>query len=99
MHTPADGKVSGQVMPVGYSRPNLVSVTYGGQGSALIKAVQKVLKARGVYTGNIDGLLGPKAIDGLHRYLGVAIAKNKPWTVFGPAVVKAIQKRLNQNKF
>ena len=101
--TTADGVVSGQLIPDGrtYSRPNLVDecVTYGGYGSELIRKVQQVLKNNGVYTGAIDGLLGPKAIDGLHRYLGVATEANKPWTSFGPNLVKALQRRLNENRF
>lgn len=103
MGTPVDGYIEGQLVPDGrsYSRPALVNscVTYGGYGSALIKAVQKVLKAAGVYTGSIDGLLGPKTIDGLHRYLGVATESMKPWTSFGPGLVRALQTRLNTGTF
>ena len=102
MGTTVDGVISGQVVPGnGYSRPALPTscVTYGGTGSELIRAVQNVLKANGVYTGAIDGLLGPKTIDGLHRYLGVATASMKPWTSFGPGLVRALQTRLNTGRF
>lgn len=99
MGTSVDGVVTGQVRPVGYSRPALVSVAYGGEGSELIRAVQRKLKAAGVYTGNLDGLAGPKTIDGMHRYLGVATAQMKPWTNWGYGLGRAIQTRLNTGKF
>ena len=102
MGTTVDGVISGQVVPGnGYSRPALPTscVTYGGTGSELIRAVQNVLKANGVYTGDIDGLLGSKTIDGLHRYLGVATESMLPWTSFGPGLVRALQTRLNTGRF
>ena len=99
MGTSVDGVVTGQVRPVGYSRPALGSVAYGGEGSELIRAVQRKLKAAGVYTGNLDGLAGPKTIDGMHRYLGVATAQMKPWTNWGYGLGRAIQTRLNTGKF
>ena len=74
-------------------------VTYGGYGSQLIVAVQRKLKAAGVYTGSLDGLLGPKTIDGLHRHLGVATEAMRPWTSFGPGLVRALQNRLNTGSF
>lgn len=73
MGTPVDSVVSGQLIPVAttYARPALADecVTYGGYGSQLVVAVQRRLKGVGVYTGSLDGLLGPKTIDGLHRHL------------------------------
>lgn len=90
MGTPADGVVSGQVVPDGrtYGRPNLMSYGYGGYGSTLIRAVQKRV---GV---GVDGLMGPDTIRAIQRHLGVAA---DAW--FGPATVKALQTRLNNNTF
>lgn len=103
MGTPVDSVVSGQLIPDGttYARPALADecVTYGGYGSQLIVAVQRKLKAAGVYTGSLDGLLGPKTIDGLHRHLGVATEAMRPWTSFGPGLVRALQNRLNTGSF
>ena len=101
--TTVDGIISGQLIPDGvtYARPalNNACVTYGGYGSRLIVAVGRILRAAGVYTGEDDGLLGPKMIDGLHRYLGVATEAMKPWTSFGPGLVRALQARLNTGRF
>lgn len=103
MGTPVDSVVSGQLVPdgVAYRRPALVDscVAYGGYGSQLVVAVQRRIKHAGVYTGRLDGLLGPKTIDGLHRYLGVATEEMKPWTSFGPGLVRALQTRLNTGSF
>lgn len=101
--TPVDSVVSGQLIPDGetYARPALADgcVTYGGYGSQLIMEVQRILKRAGVYTGRLDGLLGPKTIDGLHRYLGVATEAMKPWTSLGSGVMRALQTRLNTGSF
>lgn len=98
-----DRVISGQLVPdqKTYARPALMDscVTYGGQGSALIRNVQGVLKKAGMYTGGMDGLLGPKTIDGLHRYLGVATENMRPWTSFGAGLVRALQTRLNTGQF
>lgn len=101
MGTPVDGVISGQVRPDGrtYARPALTSVTYGGTGSTLIRAVQRKLNASGINVGNVDGLLGPSTIIGLHKYFGIATAAYKPWSWFGSGLVKAIQHRLNENRF
>lgn len=90
MGTPVDGVVSGQVKPDGraYAWPSLVSCTYGGYGSQLIRAVQARLGlAR-------DGLLGPATIRAIQAHLGVAQDGS-----FGPATVRALQARLNQGTF
>ena len=103
MGTPVDSVVSGQLVPDGttYARPALADecVTYGGYGSQLIMEIQRILKRAGVYTGRLDGLLGPKTIDGLHRYLGVATEAMRPWTSFGPGLVRALQTLLNTGNF
>ena len=90
MGTPVDGVVSGQVIPDGrtYGRPNLLCVTYGGQGSTLIRAVQRVVGAVP------DGLYGPDSIRRTQIRLGV-----DPDCWFGPATARALQERLNQCRF
>ena len=90
MGTPVDGVISGQVIPDGrtYGRPNLLCVTYGGQGSALIRAVQRVVGAVP------DGLYGPDSIRRTQIRLGV-----DPDCWFGYATARALQERLNQGRF
>ena len=90
MGTPVDGVISGQVIPDGrtYGRPNLLCVTYGGQGSTLIRAVQRVVGAVP------DGLYGPDSIRRTQIRLGV---DSDCW--FGPATARALQERLNQGRF
>ncbi|TPF97552.1 endolysin [Bifidobacterium sp. UTCIF-39] len=99
MGTPVDCVVTGQVRPSGYARPALQSYAYGGDGSQLILATQRILKNEGFYSGQLDGLAGPKYIDGLHRHLGVATPDMRPWTNWGYGLGQAIQRRLNENRF
>jgi murein L,D-transpeptidase YcbB/YkuD len=66
----------------------LESVTYGGTGSQLIKAVQKKLGLKQ------DGLLGPTTIKAIQRHIGVTADGH-----FGHATVKTLQTRLNTGKF
>jgi peptidoglycan hydrolase-like protein with peptidoglycan-binding domain len=92
MGTVADGVISGQVLPDNktYGRPalNPPSITYGGAGSQLVRAVQKQLGCEQ------DGLMGPITIRAIQAHLGVAQD-----AFFGPDTVRALQTRLNQNKF
>ena len=90
MGTPVDGVISGQVIPDGrtYGRPNLLCVTYGGQGSTLIRAVQRVVGA------DPDGLDGPDTIRRTQIRLGV-----DPDCWVGAKTVRALQERLNQGRF
>lgn len=98
MGTPVDGIVSGQLVPDErtYWRPNLVTecVTYGGYGSQLIVAVQRKLKAEGLYSGALDGLLGPGTIKAIQAHYGLAQDAS-----FGPDTVMHLQQALNQNRF
>ena len=102
MGTTQDGIVSGQLMPdgVSYSRPNLNDsvVRYGGGGSDVVRATQRLLKSRGLYSGAIDGLLGPATLTGLHKLEGLATPAMKPWTSFGPGLAAGMQNDLNNNK-
>lgn len=92
MGTTVDGVISGQLVPdqQTYWRPNLVDscVTYGGNGSELIRKVQEVLGLEQ------DGLLGPATIKAVQARLCV----NQDAS-FGPATVKALQNSLNAGKF
>ncbi|PLS27520.1 NlpC/P60 family protein [Bifidobacterium parmae] len=92
MGTPVDGIISGQAVPDErtYWRPALdtSAVSYGGQGSQLIGAVQRTLGLKR------DGLLGPKTIKAIQGHLGV-----KQDASFGPATVRALQTRLNTGRF
>lgn len=98
MRTTVDGIVSGQLIPdcVTYWRPNLYDgcVTYGGYGSALVRAVQRKLASEGRYSGAIDGLLGPATIRGIQSHYGLSQDAS-----FGPATVRALQTALNKGTF
>lgn len=96
MGTTVDGVISGQLEPncTTYWRPNLKSVSYGGNGSELIRAVQTQLTAEGHYHGSIDGLLGPQTIQAIQAHYGLAQDAS-----FGPATVRALQTALNQGRF
>lgn len=98
MGTTVDGIVSGQLIPdcVTYWRPNLYDgcVTYGGYGSALVRAVQRKLASEGRYSGAIDGLLGPGTIKGIQSHYGLSRDAS-----FGPATVRALQTALNKGTF
>jgi hypothetical protein len=62
--------------------------------SSLIRAVQKRLKATVDHRLVIDGDPGPKTFGALQRYLGVPVNQR-----FDSTTVKALQRRLNTNKF
>jgi len=57
-----------------------------------VKAWQRILKDRALYTGAIDGILGPHTIRGTQRYLGTPV----DGVISSPSkMVKALQTRLN----
>ena len=58
-------------------------------GYSSIAMLQLVLKQKGYYTGEIDGILGRKTVKALQRLVGV-----NPDASWGPATSKAIQKML-----
>lgn len=93
MGTIIDGIVSGQLVPdcETYWRPNLYDgcVTYGGYGSALIRAVQRNLGGL-----TVDGLLGPATIKAIQKHYGLTQDAS-----FGPATVRALQSALNAGRF
>ena len=63
-----DGVISGQIKTK--SNQYVYSAQWGRGGSNVIKKIQKELKKQGVYSGKIDGNLGPKCVDGMQRIAG-----------------------------
>lgn len=88
MGTYVDGVVSGQWEPNAEYFPALVAVEYGDGGSALVKAIQKVVQTAQ------DGILGPITIKAVQKRIGVTIDG-----YLGSQTAKAIQKRLNEGRF
>lgn len=88
MGTPVDGIVSGQDRSLVKHYPALTAVEFGGGGSALVKAIQKVVGT------SQDGILGPKTIKGIQKRVGTTQDG-----YLGSQTAKAIQKRLNEGRF
>lgn len=68
------------------------------QGSPTILALQEFFKAKGCYTGKLDGLIGPKTITALQQYLASvgAYDGDADGEIWKPSTtVKALQRRLN----
>lgn len=70
---------------------NIPSVRFGKGGSMVVRALQGRV---GAY---VDGSLGQNTIKALQRYLGTPVTGAISRT--GSAVVKEMQRRLNENKF
>ncbi|WP_195957214.1 peptidoglycan-binding protein [Enterococcus gallinarum] len=64
-------------------------------GSDMIRAIQMGLKARGYYSGVIDGLCGEATIKAMQKALGITVDGT-----ISPVsnMVKALQRALNNNK-
>lgn len=64
-------------------------------GSDVIRAIQMVLKAKGYYTGSIDGLCGEATIKAMQKALGTMVDG-----IISPQsdMIKAMQRALNNNK-
>lgn len=90
MGTYVDGVVSDQWKPNAKYFPALTAVEFGDadEGSALVKAIQKVVGA------TQDGILGPKTVKAIQKRVGTTQDG-----ILGSQTAKAIQKRLNENKF
>lgn len=88
LNTHQDGIISGQHKN-GITR-NITGVKYGTTGSTMIKALQKKLNVP------VDGFLGMNTIKSLQKYLVTYVDGeiSKP-----SAMIKELQKRLNNNKF
>ena len=68
--TPVDGLISGQLATTAKYWPgiDLDCIEFGNGGSALVKAIQKMLKLSGP-----DGYLGPNTIKALQKFLGINV--------------------------
>lgn len=86
--TPVDGVISGQWTGWASRLEHLVSATWEGTGSTMVKALQKKL---GV---DADGVLGPVSIKALQRFVG---ADSDGW--LGPDTATKIQKAINAGKW
>lgn len=82
--TPVDGEVSGQLERCKKYFPALKSVTFGGNGSALVMSIQRWAGARA------DGLWGEGTSKAVQEKLGVEADG-----IFGPDSMKAFQNFLN----
>lgn len=93
--TTKDGEVSHQYKQA--CNQNLYSAQFDTtlKGSQLIRAIQTGLKAKGFYSGSIDGLCGENTIRGMQRALGTTVDG-----IISPTseMVKALQRALNNNK-
>lgn len=90
--TTVDGVVSGQLWECSESYPRLTSVTYDGNGSELMKAVQKA-----VGVPNPTGIIAGGTVCMLQGWLvlrGYTCAADKAG-VLGEATAKALQQSLN----
>lgn len=94
-NTTKDGVVSHQFRQA--VNQNLYSAQFDNtlRGSQLIRAIQTGLKAKGFYTGVIDGLCGENTIRGMQRALGTTVDG-----IISPTsqMVRALQTALNNNK-
>lgn len=91
--TTQDGVISGQIK--NSANKNVYAAQWGKGGSNVVKAMQKNVKAKGVYSGSIDGNIGPKFVDGMQRIAGTSNDG-----VISPVsnVVKYMQKQVNAGK-
>lgn len=88
--TPVDGVVSGQATSLVGWYPNLVAVSYGTGGSALVRAIQRKVGAA------VDGVLGPATVKALQTWLARRdYAVGTIDGILGPATAKAVQRSLN----
>lgn len=99
--TPVDGIVSSQSRSWAADNPGLTTgwewvSPASAVGSRLILKHQEVLRGRGRYKGDMDGLVGPKYIRALQVDLGVPGVDGELWNP--SAAVRALQQRLNGGK-
>ena len=94
--TTQDGKISGQTATVKPYIPNLISATYGGQGSTCIRALQRYLNRNGYGAGTVDGYCGKNTIKALQKFLNAQkFNVHGVDGIFGANTAKALQKFLN----
>jgi len=87
--TPADGVISGQYRNA--ITNNIHSVRFGTGGSLMVREMQRRLSVR------VDGYFGPITLRALQRRMGTPVTGAISRT--NSAVVKELQRRLNQNRF
>ena len=96
MGTTVDGVVSGQSWECSTSYPTLLSVTYEGDGSSLMLAVQERLGVP-----NPTGVIASGTICMLQGWLylhGYSCAEDRAGTL-GEATAKALQRSLNDGRW
>lgn len=94
--TPQDGEISGQTQVVKPYIPNLISATFGGYGSACIRALQKYLNNKGYGAGTVDGFCGKNTVTALQKFLNAQKFDVKGVDgIFGANTAKALQRFLN----
>ena len=92
-----DGEISGQLSNLKIYFPAITSVTFTGEGSTVIRALQRYLNGKGYNPGDIDGLLGKNTITALQKYLNKHAGTNLVVDgIFGINSAKAMQKYLNK---
>lgn len=101
LRTTVDGVVSGQSFWIRDHNPGLDAranweFVRDPRGSAMVRADQTRLKARGLYTGTVDGLAGPAYWTAVQRELGTTTDGR----VSDPSgVVRAIQRAENSGRY
>ena len=103
MGTYIDGEISGQLKTQSKYFTSIISVTYGGGGSLVIKQTQKYLNQKGFKgkDGKMlkeDGLLGLNTVYALQKMLinkGYSCGKYGADGYMGVDTAKAMQKFLN----
>ena len=91
--TYADGIVSGQIRRNYEYFENVVSVSFGGEGSAMVKAMQAKVGAE------VDGYWGSATSAKVQDWLSKQGYECKADGYFGPESVKALQRSLNDGKW
>ena len=92
--TTVDGVVSGQWKGNSVFWPNLTSVTFGGGGSSLVRAIQRKVGA------SVDGSIGPNTVKALQSWLdGRGYYVGTIDGVLGPTTAKAVQRSLNAGEW
>ena len=91
-----DGEISGQTETVRPFIPNLISATFGGYGSACIRALQRYLNNQGYNAGDADGYCGKMTVSALQTFLNrQKFDVGGIDGIFGINTAKALQRFLN----
>lgn len=95
--TEPDGAVSGQTLINRQYLPALTAVMWGGEGSLVVRAMQRRIIRDGFSVGaeGADGYLGQGTVMGLQRWLCSRGYKVAVDGYLGPETAKALQRSLN----